>query len=64
MIYAVFETKRESGKKCELRVEMKDDLFRLNTKELEQRCLYAINKANHHFWDKFISCKYLRKIIM
>ena len=64
MVYAVFESKRKSGKKCEWYLEMKDELFRLDIKELEQRCLKAINKANVHFWDKFVSCRYKCKTIL
>lgn len=43
---------------------MKDDLFRLEKEELENRCLIAINKANLLFWDKFVSCKFIRRIIL
>lgn len=64
MVYAVMEATRESGKICEWRIEMKGELFRLETKELEDRCLTVINKANLRFWDKFISCKYIKKIIL
>lgn len=64
MVFAIFILKRKSGKQCELRVEMKDELFRLDTKELEKRCLDTINKANLRFWDKFVSCQYLRKTIL
>jgi hypothetical protein len=63
MIYALIEAKRESGKTCEWRIEMKDELFRLSVKELEQRCLYVINKANLRFWDRFVSCRYIKKVI-
>lgn len=62
MIFAVIEAKRRSGRTCEWRVEMKDDLFRLEKEELENRCLIAINKAL--FWDKFVSCKFIRRIIL
>ena len=64
MVYAVIEATRESGRTCEWRIEMKGELFRLETKELERRCLIVINKANLRFWDKFISCKYIKKIIL
>lgn len=64
MIFAVIEAKRRSGRTCEWHVEMKDDLFRLEKEELENRCLIAINKANLLFWDKFVSCKFIRKIIL
>ena len=64
MIFAVIEAKRRSGRTCEWRVEMKDDLFRLEKEELENRCLSAINKANLLFWDKFVSCKFIRRIIL
>ena len=64
MVYAVIEATRESGKTCEWRIEMKGELFRLETKELERRCLKAINKANLRFWDKFVSCKFIKRIIL
>lgn len=64
MVYAVMEATRKSGKTCEWRIEMKGELYRLETKELERRCLIVINKANLRFWDKFISCKYIKKIIL
>ena len=58
------EATRESGKTCEWRIELKGELFRLENKELEDRCLTVINKANLRFWDKFVSCKYIKKIIL
>lgn len=64
MIFAVIEAKRKSGKVCEWRVEMKDDLFRLDEKGLEERCLNIINKSTLKTWDKFVKCKYIKKIIL
>ena len=58
------EATRESGKTCEWRIEMRGELFRLETKELEDRCLTVINKANLRFWDKFVTCRYIKKIIL
>jgi hypothetical protein len=64
MVYAIMEATRESGKTCEWRIEMRGELFRLETKELEERCLKVINKANMRFWDKFVTCRYIKKIIL
>ena len=64
MIFAVMEATRKSGRTCEWRIEMKDELFRLETNELEKRCLIAINKANLLFWDKFVKCKFIKRIIL
>lgn len=64
MIFAVIEAKRKSGKVCEWRIEMKDDLFRLDVKGLEERCLNIINKSTLKTWDKFISCKFIKRDII
>lgn len=58
------EATRESGKTCEWRIELKGELFRLETKELKDKCLTVINKANLRFWDKFVSCKYKKDNII
>lgn len=60
MIHYVFEAQRESGALVEWSVEAKGDMFRKTKEVLAQEVLKTINKANHLFWNKYISCKFIR----
>lgn len=63
MVYYVFEAQRESGTLVEWNIEAKGDMFRKSKEELAKDVLKTINKANLLFWNKFVSCKFLRTTI-
>lgn len=49
MIFAVMEATRKSGRTCEWRIEMKDELFRLETNELEKKMSYRYQQSKPPF---------------
>ena len=63
MVYYVFEAQRESGTLVEWNIEAKDDMFRKTKEELAKDVLKTINKANLLFWNKWVSCKFIKTII-